>query len=99
MEELPRKKIVRMLQSFAVGGNYDNPSEFTKKVNKNIKILKNSDRNPIIKDIKFSVFSDLRFPNLAPSYLAFILAEVDVNITPEPEVTGRKGKKKKKKKK
>jgi len=98
-EETPIPQIVRMDQVFAVGGTFDDPSEFTRKVNKNLIILRQSDKNIKVKDIKFSAFSDPRYSNAGPILLAFIIAEVDVNITPEPEDHGKKRKKKKKKKK
>jgi len=98
LEEIaPIKKIVRMDQVYAVGGTYNDPSNFTKAVNRNLKILKESDKNCDVKDIKFNVFSDRRYIDAAPIYLAFIIAEVDVDLTPEPE--GKKSKKRKEKKK
>ncbi|NVM44454.1 MAG: hypothetical protein HWN79_06020 [Candidatus Lokiarchaeota archaeon] len=96
-EEKPIPQIVRMDQVFAVGGTYEDPSEFTRKVNKNLKILRQSDKNCEVKDIKFSAISDPRYSSAGPILLAFIIAEVDVDITPEPEVRGKKRKKKKKK--
>lgn len=96
-EEPPIPQIVRMDQVFAVGGTYEDPSEFTRKVNRNLKVLSQSDKNCKIKDIKFSAFSDPRYSMAGPILLAFIIAEVDVDITPEPEDLGRKRKKKKKK--
>ena len=98
-EETPIPQIVRVDQVFAVGGTYNDPSEFTRKVNKNLLILRQSDKNIKVKDIKFSAFSDPRYSNAGPILLAFIIAEVDVNITPDPEDQGKKRKKKKKKKK
>ena len=98
-EETPIPQIVRMDQVFAVGGTFDDPSEFTRKVNKNLMILRQSDKNIKVKDIKFSAFSDPRYSNAGPILLAFIIAEVDVDITPEPEDHGKKRKKKKKKRK
>jgi len=92
------RKIVRIDQVFAVGGTYEDPSEFTRKVNRNLKILHQSDKNCKIKDIKFSAFSDPRYSGAGPILLAFIIAEVDVDITPEPEEKSKKRKKKKKKK-
>ena len=99
MEEdtLPHQ-IVRMEQVYAVGGTFNDPSDFTSKVNKNLLILRQSDKNCKVKDIKFSAFSDPRYSNAGPILLAFIIAEVDVDITPEPEKPGKKRKKKKKKK-
>ena len=97
-EETPIPQIVRMDQVFAVGGT-DSPAEFTRKVNKNLMILRQSDKNCKVKDIKFSAFSDPRYSNAGPILLAFIIAEVDVDITPEPEEHGKKRKKKKKKSK
>ena len=96
-EETPIPQIVRMDQVFAVGGTYNDPSEFTRKVNKNLMILRQSDKNIKVKDIKFSAFTDPRYSNAGPILLAFIIAEVDVDITPEPEEHGKKRKKKKKK--
>jgi hypothetical protein len=98
-EENPIPQIVRMDQVFAVGGNFENPSEFTRKVNKNLMILRQSDKNIKVKDIKFNTFSDPRYSMAGPILLAFIVAEVDVDITPEPEKRGKKRKKKKKKSK
>ena len=62
-------------------------------------ILRQSDKNIKVKDIKFSAFTDPRYSNAGPILLAFIIAEVDVNITPEPEGSGKKRKKSKKKRK
>jgi len=98
-EETPIPQIVRMDQIYAVGGTYNDPSEFTRKVNKNLMILRQSDKNIKVKDIKFSAFTDPRYSNAGPILLAFIIAEVDVNITPEPEDSGKKRKKSKKKRK
>ena len=98
-EETPIPQIVRVDQVFAVGGTFNDPSEFTRKVNKNLLILRQSDKNVKVKDIKFSAFSDPRYSNAGPILLAFIIAEVDVNITPEPVDHGKKRKKKKKKSK
>ena len=98
-EETPIPQIVRMDQVYAVGGTYNDPSEFTRKVNKNLMILRQSDKNIKVKDIKFSAFTDPRYSNAGPILLAFIIAEVDVDVTPEPEDHGKKRKKKKKKKK
>ena len=98
-EETPIHQIVRMDQVYAVGGTYNDPSEFTRKVNKNLMILRQSDKNCNVKDIKFSAFSDPRYSMAGPILLAFIIAEVDVDITPEPEKHRKKRKKKKKKSK
>ncbi|MHA1235482.1 MAG: hypothetical protein ACTSQL_10405 [Promethearchaeota archaeon] len=98
-EETPIPQIVRMDQVYAVGGTYNDPSEFTRKVNKNLMILRQSNKNVKVKDIKFSAFSDPRYSNAGPILLAFIIAEVDVDVTPEPEDHGKKRKKKKKKSK
>jgi len=96
-EETPIPQIVRMDQVFAVGGTYEDPSEFTRKVNRNLMILRQSDKNCKVKDIKFSAFSDPRYSSAGPILLAFIIAEVDVDITPEHEEhTGKRKKKKKK---
>ncbi len=97
-DETPIPQIVRMEQVFAVGGT-DSPAEFTRKVNKNLMILRQSDKNCKVKDIKFSAFTDPRYSNAGPILLAFIIAEVDVDITPEPEDHVKKRKKKKKKNK
>jgi len=96
-EETPIPQIVRMDQVYAVGGTFNDPSEFTRKVNKNLMVLRQSDKNVKVKDIKFSAFSDPRYSNAGPILLAFIIAEVDVDITPEPEDHSKKRKKKKKK--
>jgi len=98
-EKTPIPQVVRMDQVYAVGGTYNDPSEFTRKVNKNLMILRQSDKNIKVKDIKFSAFTDPRYSNAGPILLAFIIAEVDVDITPEPEEHGKKRKKNKKKKK
>jgi hypothetical protein len=98
-EETPIPQIVRMDQVYAVGGTYNDPSEFTRKVNKNLIILRQSDKNIKVKDIKFSAFTDPRYSNAGPILLAFIIAEVDVDVTPEPEDSGKKRKKSKKKRK
>ena len=98
-EETPIPQIVRLDQVFAVGGTYNDPSEFTRKVNKNLMILRQSDKNVKVKDIKFSAFTDPRYSNAGPILLAFIIAEVNVDVTPKPEEHGKKRKKKKKKKK
>lgn len=92
------RKIVRLNQVFAVGGTFESPSEFTRKLNRNLMILNQSDKNCKVKDIKFSAFSDPRYSGAGPILLAFIIAEVDVDITPEPEEKSKKRKKKKKKK-
>jgi len=98
MEELPEeKKIVRIDQIYAVGGTYDDPSDFAQVVNRNLQILQTSEKYCKLKDIKFNIFNDHRYTTAPPIYLAFILAEIDVDVTPEPELKGRKKKKKKKK--
>jgi len=98
MEEFPpERKIVRMDQVYAVGGTYNDPSEFTNAVNKNLIILRDSDKNCEVKDIQFNVFTDQRYVSSSPVYLAFIVAEVDVDITPEPEKKSKKSRKKRKK--
>jgi hypothetical protein len=98
MEEIPiERKIIRSEQVFAVGGTFERPSDFTNAVNKNILVLRDSDKNCEIKDIKFNVFSDQRYMDASPIYLAFIIAEVDVDVTPQPEIKGKKRKKRKKK--
>ncbi|MFW9937902.1 MAG: hypothetical protein ACFFD5_09650 [Candidatus Thorarchaeota archaeon] len=99
MEESPEeRKVVRMDQIYAVGGTFNEPSDFAKTVNRNLQILQTSDKYCNIKDIKFSIFNDHRYTNAAPIYLAFIVAEIDVDITPEPETKGKRRRKKKKKK-
>ncbi|MBY9003491.1 MAG: hypothetical protein KGD73_05935 [Candidatus Lokiarchaeota archaeon] len=99
MEDIaPESKIVRMEQVFAVGGTYNEPAEFTRAINKNLIILQDSDKNCEVKDIKFNVFTDQRYTNSSPVYLAFIIAEVDVDLTPEPDTKKKKTKKRKKKK-
>jgi len=95
----PIDQIVRMDQVFAVGGTYDDPSDFTRAVNRNLLILRQSDKNCKVKDIKFSTYSDPRYSGAGPILLAFIIAEVDVDTTPEPEDHGKKRKNKKMKKK
>ena len=97
-EEPPTPQIVRMDQVFAVGGTFEDPSEFTRKVNRNLVILNQSDKNCKVKDIKFNAFSDPRYSMAGPILLAFIIAEVDVDITQELEDTSKKKKRKKKKK-
>jgi len=96
-DEKEEKTIKRMKQLFVVGGNFDQPSEFTKKVNRNIQILNESDKNCKIEDIKFQIFNDSRFSNYGPTYLAFIIAEVDVDLTPKVEQDGITRRKRKKK--
>lgn len=99
MEELPEeKKIVRMEQIYAVGGTYDEPSDFAQAVNRNLQILQTSEKYCHIRDIKFNIFNDNRYTNAPPIYLAFIVAEIDVDVTPEPEDKRKKKKKKKRKK-
>ncbi|MFX0009070.1 MAG: hypothetical protein ACFE9R_02040 [Candidatus Hermodarchaeota archaeon] len=97
-EEPPSPQIVRMDQVYAVGGTFEDPSEFTRKVNKNLVILNQSDKNCKIKDIKFNAFTDPRYSMAGPILLAFIIAEVDVDITAELEDTSTKKKKRKKRK-
>lgn len=100
MEESPfEKKLVRMNQVYAVGGTFDDPSDFAKAVNKNLVILQDSDKYCKIKDVKFNIFSDPRYTNSPPIYLAFITAEVDVDVTPEPEPKSKKRHRRKKEKK
>ena len=99
MEEItPFENIIRMKQVFAVGGTFENPSDFTRKLNDNLKILRQSDNNCKVKDIKFSVYTDNRYASSAPIYLAFIIAEVDVDLAPD-QFEPVKPKKKKKKRK
>lgn len=99
MEDIaPEKKIVRMEQIYAVGGTFEDPSDFTRTVNNNLIILRESNKNCEIKDIKFNIFADPRYTSSSPVYLAFIIAEVDVDVTPEPEIKKKKGKRRKKNK-
>ena len=95
--EEKKRKIKRMKQVFITGGNYDHPSDFSKNVNKNIKILMESDRNCDIQDIKFTVTKDPRYIDYGMVYLAYIIAEVD--IIEKPEIIDEKKHKKKKHKK
>ena len=100
MEESPfERRIVRMDQVYAVGGTFDDPSDFAKSVNKNLVILQDSDKYCKIKDVKFNIFSDPRYTNSPPIYLAFITAEVEVDLTPEPEPKPKRKRKHKKNKK
>ena len=69
-----KKAVRRMKQTFIAGGNYVHPSEFSKVVNKNIKILMDSDRNCEILDIKFSVQNHPQYIDHGLLYLAFIIA-------------------------
>jgi len=85
-----------MKQIYVVGGNgYEDPSEFVKKVNKNLKLLRDSDNNAKVLDIQFTVHSDPNYGSYGPTYLAFITAEVDVDISPKVEEDGITRKKKK----
>ena len=89
-----------MKQVYCVGGNgYDDPSDFVKKVNQNLKVLRESDNNAKVEHIQFTVHSDPKYGNYGPTYLAFITAEVDVDTTPKVEDDGITRKKKKKKRK
>ncbi len=96
IEKIEKPKIVRMEQIYTVGGNYDDPSEFTNMVNRNLKILYENDKHTKILDIKFTVSNDPRFIEHGMLYLAFIVAEVDVDLTPKVEEDGITRKKKKK---
>jgi len=58
--------------------------------------LRESDNNAKVVDINFTVTMDPRYSNYGPTYLAFITAEVDVDITPKVEADGITRKKKKK---
>ena len=98
-ESSHEKKIVRMAQVYAVGGTFEDPSAFTRAINKNLVILQDSDKYCKIKDIDYTIFTDPRYANAPPMYLAFITAEVDVDVTPEPEIKSKKKRKQKKKKK
>lgn len=88
--------IKRMKQIFIAGGNYVHPSEFSKVVNKNIKILMESDRNCDIIDIQFSVQNHPQYIDHGLLYLAFITAEVDI-VEKESDESKKKHKKKHKK--
>ena len=95
----PFENIIRMKQVFVVGGNgYDHPAEFVKKVNQNLKLLRESDNNAKVQDIQFTIHGDTQ-GSYGATYLAFITAEVDVDITPKVETDGVTRKKKKKKRK
>jgi len=91
-----KKAVKRMKQVFIAGGNYVHPSEFSKVVNKNIKVLMESDRNCEILDIQFSVQNHPQYINHGMVYLAFIVAEVDI-IEKEADEGKKKHKKKHKK--
>ncbi|MFX1274079.1 MAG: hypothetical protein ACFFBP_20410 [Promethearchaeota archaeon] len=84
-----------MKQVYVVGGQYEDPAEFASKLNKNLNILRESDNNAKVLDIKYTVHSDKRYAG-APVYLGWIMAEVDVDITPKVEDDGITRKKKKK---
>lgn len=100
MEDDPaEKKIIRTDQVYVVGGTFSDPSDFTNKVNRNLIILHESNKDYKIKDIKFNIFNDPHHPHTAPIYLAFIIAEVDVDITPEPPEEKKKSRWRRKKKK
>jgi len=93
------KRVVRMAQVYAVGGTFEDPSAFTRAINKNLVILQDTDKYCKIKDIDYTIFTDPRYANAPPMYLAFITAEVDVDVTPEPEIKSKKKRKQKKQKK
>ena len=93
----------RMIQTYCVGGNYNKPSSFSAAINRNIKILKDSDRNCKIIDVKINIIDDPRYSAHGLTYLAYILAEVDITTeemyigyTP-PSTSRKKGRKKNKK--
>lgn len=86
-------KIKRMKQVFVAGGEFEQPADFIKRVNRNIQILMDSDRNPEINDIKFTVHNGSN----DKVYLAYIIAEVDMD--PEKTVNETYNKPKNKKKK
>lgn len=92
-----KPKLKRMKQVYCVGGNYHQPSDFTKAVNRNIKILMDGDRNCDVIDVDFNIQNHPRYIEHGLLYLAFIVAEVDV--VDKPLVDEEFGKKKKKKKK
>jgi hypothetical protein len=88
-----------MKQVYVVGGNgYSHPSDFVKKVNQNLKMLRESDNNAKVQNVQFTVHGDGQ-GSYGPTYLAFITATVDVDITPKVENDGITRKKKKKRKK
>jgi len=96
MEKItPFENIIRTKQVFVVGGQYEDPSEFARKLNKNLMILRESDNNAKVIDIKYTVHTDKRYQG-APVYLGWIMAEVDVDISPKVEDDGITRKKKKK---
>ena len=95
VEKEPKMK--RMTQVYCVGGNYHQPSDFTKAVNRNIKILMDGDRNCEIVDVDFNIHNHPRYIEHGLLYLAFIVAEVD--IVDKPASTENFGKKKRRKKK
>jgi len=68
-----------MKQVYVVGGNYDHVEDFTKTINRNIKILLDGDKNAKIEDVKIDVHRDPRYDTYGMTYLAFIIAEVDVD--------------------
>ncbi|MEJ2252722.1 MAG: hypothetical protein P8Y97_24075 [Candidatus Lokiarchaeota archaeon] len=71
MEDDPaEKKIIRTDQVYVVGGTFSDPSDFTNKVNRNLIILHESNKDYKIKDIKFNIFNDPHHPHTAPIYLA-----------------------------
>ncbi len=90
-----------MIQTYCVGGNYNKPASFSEAINRNIKVLMDGDRNCEIKDIKINIVNDQRYIQYGLTYLAYIVAEVD--ISPEemyigytPPTTKKKKKRKKK---
>ncbi|MHA1438628.1 MAG: hypothetical protein ACTSPD_13730 [Promethearchaeota archaeon] len=83
-----------MKQIFIAGGVYNDPAKFSKTVNRNIQILLDSDRNAEIHDIKFTALNEPRYSGLGTTFLAYIIAEVDVD---ETEILNEKYQQKKKK--
>ncbi len=96
IEKAEKPKTVRMIQLYCIGGNYEDPSEFSNMVNRNLRILHESDKHVDIKDIKFTVSNDPRYIEHGMLYLAFVVAEIDVDLTPTDEVDNISQKKKKK---
>lgn len=87
--EQQEQDIRRIKQVFVVGGNgYEHPSDFTRIVNKNLKVLADSDKNVEVLDIDYNIFNDPRYREYGPTFLAFITAEVDVDMTPKVEDDG-----------
>lgn len=82
-----------MKQVFVAGGEFEQPADFVRRVNRNIQILMDSDKNPEINDIKFTVHGG----GIDKVYLAYIIAEVDVDPATTVNESYNQPKKKKKK--